>query len=561
MSEVIVMDVVISTLATFWLLLALSFVLIKRGLWIFNDVAKGLSMFMLEKALGPAIDFVSGRPGSSSSTWIIHGLVWAFVASTLTFMGLWLNHDATALHSFESWGYHPDSSELIYAGRLTALFGAIGMLVVGASLYSLPRLCGTHLASESNATLVSLLWTLSVLLMFLGSQNAVIAGITILPIANLLLTLASTALVINMILTVSEATQEIPFPGWLIVYAFIGNVAAILAIFISGAFNEGVGQWLLFHLAGGTFFFCGVAGVSLYSVSVGSGNPLWSKSLVAFTLFGAVITINPMGSTDPSMVVDLFSLTSNELAPSSRDVISGSFLMALSAIPIIAFSANMLVTMRGSDAFVENPDSPGIAELNLGAWMLIPIAIGSLFVQTDALGGVNELNGISQSLDLMAIWLVMMPLSVGAALNVLPRASGRHQLSANRSRWAFWMMSGGAFLGLLITLMSDFTDMALTESMAEQGSSINQELRKVGSVMFYGAVIGAIFHCTNTISGQYRGRIMGDVSQASLSSIAIESYSLTGPTTIRKILASGANLDTEVSPSEQSEEKGSATEL
>ena len=236
------MDVIISTLATFWLLLALFFVLIKKGLWIFNDVAKGLSMFMLEKALGPAIDFVSGRPGSSSSTWIIHGLIWAFAASTFTFIGLWLSHDASALHSFESWGYHPDSSELIYAGRLTALFGAIGMLVVGASLYSLPRLCGTHLASESNATLVSLLWTLSVLLMFVGSQNAVIAGITILPIANLLLTLASTALVINLILTVSEATQEIPFPGWLIVFAFVGNIAAVLAVFISGAFDEGVGQ-------------------------------------------------------------------------------------------------------------------------------------------------------------------------------------------------------------------------------------------------------------------------------------------------------------------------------
>ena len=79
MSEVIIMDVIISTLATFWLLLAISFVLIKRGLWIFNDVAKGLSMFMLEKALGPAIDFVSGRPGSSSSTWIIHGLVLSLI--------------------------------------------------------------------------------------------------------------------------------------------------------------------------------------------------------------------------------------------------------------------------------------------------------------------------------------------------------------------------------------------------------------------------------------------------------------------------------------------------
>ena len=103
--------------------------------------------------------------------------------------------------------------------------------------------------------------------------------------------------------------------------------------------------------------------------------------------------------------------------------------------------------------------------------------------------------------------------------------------------------------------------MALTESMAEQGASINMELRKVGSVMFYGAVIGAIFHCTNTISGQYRGRIMGGPSEASLSSIAVESYSLTGPTSIRKILASGATLDTEVSPSEQSKEEGAATEL
>lgn len=555
------MDVIVSTLATFWLILALFFVLIKRGLWIFNEVSKSLSMFMLEKALGPAIDFVSGRSGSASTAWIIHGFIWTFAASTFTFVGLWLTHDSTALHSFESWGYHPNSSELIYAGRLTALFGAIGMLIIGASLYALPKLSGTDLASESNATLVSLLWTFSVLLMFIGSQNSVILGITILPVANILLSLASTAIAINMILTISEATQDIPFPGWLILFAVIGNIAAILAVFVSGAYDEGTGQWLLFHLSGGTFFFCGLAGVSLYSASVGSGNPLWSKSLVAFTLFGALVTINPMGSTDSSMITDLFSLTSSELAPSSRDVIAGSFLMALSAIPIIAFSANMLVTMRGSDAFVENPDSPGIAELNLGSWMLVPVAIGALFVQTDALGSVNELTGISQSLDLMAIWLVMVPLSIGTALNILPRASGRYQLSANRSRWAYWMMTGGAFLGLLITLMSDFTDMALTESMAEQGASINDELRKVGSVMFYGTVIGAIFHCTNAISGQFRGRIVEIGNTSSISSISIESYTLTSPTSIRKILASGATLDTEVSPSGQSEEEGSATEL
>ncbi len=555
------MDVIISTLAVFWFILVVFFILIKRGLWIFSDVSKSLSMFMLEKALGPAIDFVSGRPGSATTAWIIHGFVWTFAASTFTFVGLWLIHDPTALHSFESWGYHPKSSELIYAGRLTALFGAVGMMVIGASLHALPKLSGTNLASESNATLVSLLWTLSVLLMFIGSQNSVIIGITILPVANLLLSLASIAIVINMVITVSEATRDIPFPGWLILFAVIGNIAAILAVFASGAYEEGTGQWLLFHLSGGTFFFCGLAGVSLYSASVGSGNPLWSKSLVAFTLFGALVTINPMGSTDSSMVTDLFSLSSSELDATSRDVISGSFLMALAAMPIIAFSANMLVTLRGSDAFVENPDAPGIAELNLGSWMLVPVAIGALFVQTDALGGVNELTGISQSLDLMAIWLVMIPLSLGAALSILPRASGRYQLSDNRSRWAYWMMTGGAFLGLLITMMSDFTDMAITESTAEQGASINDELRRVGSVMFYGTVIGAIFHCTNAISGQFRGRSVQTVSTTSTSSISVESYTLTSPTTIRKILASGATLDTEISPSGQSEEEGSATEL
>ena len=50
------MDVIISTLAVFWFILVVFFILIKRGLWIFSDVSKSLSMFMLEKALGPAID-------------------------------------------------------------------------------------------------------------------------------------------------------------------------------------------------------------------------------------------------------------------------------------------------------------------------------------------------------------------------------------------------------------------------------------------------------------------------------------------------------------------------
>jgi len=554
------MNEIIPTMAIFWLLMVISFILIKRGLSIFNDVAKTMGMFMLEKALGPAIDFVQGKPGSASKTWILHGMIWAMVASILTFEGLWLSHDPTALHSLGSWGYSPDSQDLIYAGRFAALFGAVGMMVIGAGLHVIPSLSGTKLASESNATLVSLLWTFSVLILVIGAHSKEILGINFIMLGTVLQTLAMMAIILNQLLTISNATRPMAIPGWLIIFGLIGDPAAVLSVMLSGAYETGVGQWLVYHMIGGTFFFCGVAGISLYASSMGSGNPLWSRTLVGVTLFGAIIAINPMGETDMTMAVDMLGLEASEIAASSQDHIYGSFLMALAAIPIIAFSSNLLVTLRGNGAFVGNSDSPGIAEMNMGAWMLIPIAIGSLFVQTDALGGAGELSGIAQSLDLLALWAVLIPLSLGASLYVLPQASGRKVMSSNRSRAAFWLMSGGAVAGLTFTIMADLNDMALAEALVENSTSITDELRILGSVVFYGTVLGSIFHCTNVISGQFRGERIDDEIQSS-TTLTPQTYELANSTTVRKIMASGATLDTEIMPVTQSEEAGSATEL
>ncbi len=554
------MNEIIPTMAIFWLLMVISFILIKRGLSIFNDVAKTMGMFMLEKALGPAIDFVQGKPGSASKTWILHGMIWAMIASILTFEGLWLSHDPTALHSLGSWGYSPDSQDLIYAGRFAALFGAVGMMVIGAGLHVIPSLSGTKLASESNATLVSLLWTFSVLILVIGAHSKVILGINFIMLGTVLQTLAMMAIILNQLLTISNATRPMAIPGWLIIFGLIGDPAAVLSVMLSGAYETGVGQWLVYHMIGGTFFFCGVAGISLYASSMGSGNPLWSRTLVGVTLFGTIIAINPMGETDMTMAVDMLGLEASEIAASSQDHISGSFLMALAAIPIIAFSSNLLVTLRGNGAFVGNSDSPGIAEMNMGAWMLIPIAIGSLFVQTDALGGAGELSGIAQSLDLLALWAVLIPLSLGASLYVLPQASSRKVMSSNRSRAAFWLMSGGAVAGLTFTIMADLNDMALAEALVENSTSITDELRILGSVVFYGTVLGSIFHCTNVISGQFRGERIDDEIQSS-TTLTPQTYELANSTTVRKIMASGATLDTEIMPVTQSEEAGSATEL
>ena len=105
-----------------------------------------------------------------------------------------------------------------------------------------------------------------------------------------------------------------------------------------------------------------------------------------------------------------------------------------------------------------------------------------------------------------------------------------------------------------MTLMADFSDMALLELDPESNlDGISKEIRVIGSVLFYGTVIGSILHCLNIISGTFRGSISGADQPTPSTSISQESFKLTSGTTVRKILASGANLDTDVVPTLQTD--------
>ena len=554
------MDEVLTTMAVFWALMLLTYFLMQNGLSIFNDVAKSMGMFMLEKALGPAIDLVEGRPGSASKAWFMQGLLWLLAASTLTFEGLWLMHEPAALHSLSAWGYNPTSDSLLYAGNYAVLYGGIGMLLIGAGLHILPRLARTELASEKNAVLVSFLWTLSVMVLVIGAHDSVVLGVDIIFLGTAMHVLAFFAVVINQLLTVSKRQGALAIPGWLIIFGLLADPVATAATFISGSIETGVGQWLLGHMVGGTFFFASAAGVALYAASSATGNPLWSKSLAAAVLVGSMATINPMGEIDGRMAADMLGLSLGDFQFTTEDNLVAAFLMALATIPIMALAANVLITLRGGDAFVENPDSTGTAELNLGASMLLPLAIGSMFIQSDAFAASPELSGLAPSLMLIGIWLVFVPISLGAALHLFPAVTGRHLLSRNRARWAFWMMGGGAFLGLTVTMMADMIDMALIEATVGDPSSLAGELRVVGAVLFYGTVVGAVLHTLNAVSGLFRGTRV-DSERETSSSLSPESYSLASPTSVRRILASGANLETTVVPVGESDDAGSATEL
>ena len=56
---------------------------------------------------------------------------------------------------------------------------------------------------------------------------------------------------------------------------------------------------------------------------------------------------------------------------STNDTAIVTFLMAMASVPIIAFVANAMLTLRDSSL----PGTPGLAEINLGLLAMIPVFV------------------------------------------------------------------------------------------------------------------------------------------------------------------------------------------
>ncbi len=555
------MDSVLSTLAVFWACALVFYILVHRGLWIFSDVARGMGMFMLEKALGPGIELVEGRAGSAARAWIVQSALWLMVGGLFAFEGLWLAHDPTALHSLGSWGYDPTAETLAATGKAVTIFGGVTMSIIGCGLYVLPKLLGTELASERNGTLVSFLYSGSVVVHMIGSHDPVILGIKVLVIGTGIHILAVAAVVINQLLTLANRAGSVSLPAWLILFGLMAESFNLVAGIATGAITDGDGQWLMYRLQSGGFFFMSTAGIVLYAASVASGNALWSRTLVGATLLGGLFTLQPLGARDGSFTADLFGLDAGEMAMGQSDMVVSSFLLALAAVPVVAFVVNAMLTMRGGDGSGASPSGAGLAEMNLGIMAMVPVFIGALFIQTDSVSGTDALTGLADTIDKMGRWAVLVPLNFGAALALYPSITGRELASAGRARTAFWLMSGGVLLGLMVTLMSDAVDMALLDAGVLDPSSLAHDLSVAGSVIFYFVVISMILHCLNMVSGMFRGAMVAESSEEGASSIEVDTYNLASATTVARILGSGAGMDTVIVPVGESDEAGSATDL
>ena len=88
-----------------WASFLLVWVLLNRGVPIFQELIRDMTDFFMEKALGPGADLFEGRAGSGTVAWMLPGLLWTSIGATFTFGGVWLMHGPAAIGRGSSIGY------------------------------------------------------------------------------------------------------------------------------------------------------------------------------------------------------------------------------------------------------------------------------------------------------------------------------------------------------------------------------------------------------------------------------------------------------------------------
>ncbi len=504
-----------------WVSVLLTWALVNRGIPVFQDLARDMSRFFMEKALGPGADLVEGRPGSGSRAWMFHGMLWFCIAATFGFIELWLAHEPTALHTLSTIGYAPTTDQMSSAVGLLS-YNAIWMMLVGASLHINARLSGSGIASESNAALVSYLYSGGIMLGLIGSHISGDWGDYMLTAAGITYLLANVAVAVNHLLTMGERGDSPIQPSqWLIVFSLIIPLLGCLGSLL-GVSNDSV-----YHSTV-TFGMVAMAlAVAHYVIPSKAGAPLWSRTLSGVTIFGLLFFITPFKMFD----ADLGQGTAGLL----------TVLYTLSLIPIFAAVTNLV---RTAGIHWDSSSSSSSASITLaGVVLFIPVAVGTLFIGVDAISLENELGHLIDPMTHLITWGPLGMIALGGVMACFPAATGRELFSASSTRNSFWLAGIGVLLSVMAYFSAALVDGALSE--AEVTSDASEPMLILASISFYLVSIAGIMLMLNMIKGVTRGTPI--TSDDSGPAVTADRMTLTpGSTSIRSLMSAGAGVDTEI---------------
>lgn len=513
---------------------------IQKGFGGMSNPLRQFGMFLLTKAAGPAADMFQEKEGSGARTWMQTGVFWLILGGIGGFLSAWHNYDPAALDSLSNIGWsYDDGSALAYFSEV-AMTTALFAILLGGALVAHSRTTGSPLASEANASMIALVWTVQTLiglvLCVLDHWDFITYGATQMALYGLVSALLVMSLLVNSLITLGNRGESpVSVPSWFMILGLL----VLLFSRVSNALGESLGWtgtvWIADIIASGWVPLALMFAVGYHVLSHVSEQPIWSGSLTKASMFLLFVTVPP------------FFLTESAHADAFTQSI-GAILVTVGLMPIFAASANMIATMRGNASAVVN--SPGATAAAGGAMLLPVFALLGYFTGLNVMVGDGSMANVAEVVNSSYLYVIGGLFALAALFHSYPLAAGKELTGAAGA--ASWLVIAGGLLSTILFLMGEWTENALIESEVEDPTIGLSGFAITGAFAFYGVVIGYILAGNSVIKTLLGGNAMA-TSTGTISDIS--SYNLVeGNTSIRALFGRGVGIDTTLIIGESEEE-------
>ena len=529
------MDAVFIALFFFFTVVGFATFYLQRGIGNMAEPMRQFGLFLLNKAPAGIVDLFNDDKGSGSKTWMNLGMIWLTFAAIGTFLALWHDYDGTALDSLASIGWEYDDGSALATFVDVTLMTGLTSILIGGGLVAAARAGAGRLASEANASLTGLLFSvLTISSMLLPTILGLVIDLTAANEALLqdlfmhaLRSFIIIAVMINVLLTVAQRKGDvISASNWFMFMALASFIFGSQFRFFGELADSTQTVWLGERMTQSWTLIALIFSVAYHVVPRAASRPIWSDSMTKASLLLLFFTLPP------------FMLSSADAGTLLENL--GAILMTLALLPIMAGSVNIIMTSLGNATGVVS--RPGALAATL-AMVFFPLyAIGGYFTSLDVFIGLGALNDMATTVDVGFMWTVGGLMAVACVAESYPLAGDRKLASSSSASLSTMLIAFGAVTSTVAKLMGDFTEKALLDSGSEDVVMTDGGFSLTASVLFYFASIGIILLFLNLIRTSVGGMKV-DTTVSTTSDIA--RYSMQrGESSIRKLLQRGVGVDT-----------------
>ena len=529
------MDAVFIALFFFFTVVGFATFYLQRGIGNMAEPMRQFGLFLLNKAPAGIVDLFNDDKGSGSKTWMNLGMIWLTFAAIGTFLALWHDYDATALDSLASIGWEYDDGSALATFVDVTLMTGLTSILIGGGLVAAARAGAGRLASEANASLTGLLFSvLTISSMLLPTIIGLVIDLTAANesliqdlFMHALRSFIIIAVMINVLLTVAQRKGDIiSASNWFMFMALASFIFGSQFRFFGELADSTQTVWLGERMSQSWTLIALIFSVAYHVVPRAASRPIWSDSMTKASLLLLFFTLPP------------FMLSSADAGTLLENL--GAILMTLALLPIMAGSVNIIMTSLGNATGVVS--RPGALAATL-AMVFFPLyAIGGYFTSLDVFIGLGALNDMATTVDVGFMWTVGGLMAVACVAESYPLAGDRKLASSSSASLSTMLIAFGAVTSTVAKLMGDFTEKALLDSGSEDVVMTDGGFSLTASVLFYFASIGIILLFLNLIRTSIGGMKV-DTTVSTTSDIT--RYSMQrGESSIRKLLQRGVGIDT-----------------